>query len=88
MNRMSKLFLIDCSKAAECCHKAQYKEANKWEKLKLKLHLFFCAACRKFSSRNVKLTETIKKSKIQSCPPEQKKKWKDTIHREYVKDNV
>ncbi len=88
MSKMSRLFFIDCSKAAECCQKAQYKEAKPLEKLKLKLHLFFCKTCRKFSSKNVKLTESIKKSRIQTCSEEQKKKWKETIDREYAKDNV
>lgn len=85
---MSKLLFMDCSKAAECCNKAQYKEAKPLEKLKLLFHLVFCKACRKFSTRNSKLTETLKKSKLQTCPEEQKKAWREQIKKEYAEDNV
>lgn len=85
---MRKLFFIDCSKAAECCNKSQYKEAKPLDKMKLFLHLTFCQACRKFSSKNSKLTEAIKKSKIQSCPEEQKQAWREQIKKEFAEDNV
>lgn len=88
MSRMSKLFFIDCSKAAECCNKAQYKEAKPAEKLKLKFHMLFCGACRKFVKRNTKLTETVKKANIQTCTEDQKKTWKEAIDQEYARHNV
>ena len=88
MSKINKLFFVDCSKAAECCNKAQYKEANSLEKFKLRFHLLFCSTCRKLASKNTRLTETIKKSKIHPCPEEQKKQWKETIKRESVKDNA
>ncbi|MUP46620.1 hypothetical protein E0K83_12825 [Gramella sp. BOM4] len=88
MSKMNKLFFVDCSKAAECCNKAQYKEANPLEKFKLKFHLLFCSTCRKLASTNTRLTETLKKSKIEPCPEAQKKKWKDSIKKEYAEDNA
>lgn len=88
MSIMSKLFLIDCSKAAECCNKVQYKEAKTMEKLKLKFHILFCKACKKFTVRNSKLTEVVEKANIQTCTEDQKKAWKETLDREYAKHNV
>lgn len=88
MSRMRKLFFIDCSEAAECCDKSQYKEAKPLEKMKLLIHLTFCRACRKFSSKNSKLTEAIKKSKLQTCPEEQKRAWRERIKKEFAEDNV
>ena len=88
MSKMSKLFFIDCSKAAECCDKAQYKEAGALEKIKLLIHLTFCKACRRFSSKNSKLTQALKKSKLQSCPEAQKQAWREQIKKEFAEDNV
>ncbi|MCP9201575.1 hypothetical protein MKO06_16815 [Gramella sp. GC03-9] len=88
MSKLNKLFFVDCSKAAECCNKAQYKEANSLEKFKLRLHLLFCQTCRNLASKNTKLTQTIERSKIEPCPEAQKKQWKETIKKEYVKDNA
>lgn len=88
MSRKSKLFFIDCSQAAECCNKSQYKEAKPLEKMKLLIHLTFCRACRQFSSKNSKLTEAIKKSKLHTCPEEQKKAWREQIKKEYAENNV
>lgn len=88
MSKLNKLFFVDCSKAAECCNKAQYREANSLEKFKLRFHLLFCKTCRNLVSRNTKLTQTIQRSKILPCPEENKKQWKETIKRETVKDNA
>ncbi|WP_242670108.1 hypothetical protein [Gramella sp. KN1008] len=85
---MSKLFFIDCSKAAECCNKSQYKEARPMEKMMLFFHLAFCRACRKFSTKNSKLTEAIQKSNLQSCTEEQKQAWREQIKKEFAEDNV
>ena len=88
MSKMNKLFFVDCSKAAECCNKAQYKEAKSLEIFKLKLHLLFCNTCRQFVSKNTKLTETIEKAHLETCPEEQKQQWKETIRHENIKDNA
>ena len=45
-----KRLLIDCSEAAYCCDKNQYKEASVTEKLKMLLHLIYCKKCRKYST--------------------------------------
>ncbi len=80
-----KTLLIDCSEAAQCCDKNQYKEASRTEKLKMLLHLIYCKKCRKYSSHNSKLTELINKSKLHSCSESEKKCWKEKIEKELTK---
>ncbi len=73
---------INCSKANECCDKAQYKDASAIEKMKMLMHLVFCKPCRKYTSNNRKLTSLIQESKLQRCTKEEKENWKSIIERE------
>ncbi len=77
-----KTLLIDCSEAAFCCDKAQYKEASVTEKLKMLLHIIYCKKCKKYSKNNVRLTELIEQSAIKTCTEEEKKAWKTKIEKE------
>ncbi|TVZ26961.1 hypothetical protein JM83_1968 [Gillisia sp. Hel_I_86] len=77
-----KRLLIDCSEAAYCCDKNQYKEASVTEKLKMLLHLIYCKKCRKYSSHNRHLTELIERSNIKTCTEEEKKEWREEIEKE------
>lgn len=81
MSKKSTL-LIDCSEAAHCCDKKQYKEASVTEKLKMLLHLIYCKKCRNYSSHNNKLTELINQADIKTCTEEEKKMWKKEIEKE------
>lgn len=56
---MSNKIFIPCEEANHVCDKSQYKEATLWEKIKLNIHLIYCKACRKYSSRNSKLTNLM-----------------------------
>ncbi len=84
MSRISRLFFIDCSEASDCCDKAQYKDAKLLEKIKLYIHLIYCRACRKYTFRNRKLTQLLKKARLKPCPEEQKKAWRKQIEEEKV----
>lgn len=86
MGKTAKFLFFDCSEAATCCDKAQYKEANLFEKAKLMLHLAFCKTCRKFSARNSRLTHLVKDSKLETCPEEDKKKWREEIKKEFAEE--
>ncbi len=77
-----KALLIDCSEAAFCCDKAQYKEASVADKLKMLLHLIYCKKCKKYSEKNTKLTELINQSEIKTCTEEEKKAWREKIENE------
>ncbi len=88
MSIKSKFFFIDCSEAAACCNKAQYEEANNFEKARLMLHLLFCKTCRKFSTKNSKLTGLLKKSKIETCPEDTKHQWREQIKKEFAEERT
>lgn len=65
-NKERKKLFIACDEAQHCCDKAQYNEASLVEKIKLSLHLLFCRTCQKYTSTNNKLTQLMKKEKVQS----------------------
>jgi hypothetical protein len=83
--KKNNLLFIDCSEAGHCCDKKQYDEASLSEKIKMLLHMAFCKPCRKYASKNTKLTKLIEKSNLSSCPEEEKKNWKETIEKEISK---
>ncbi|APU67548.1 hypothetical protein [Christiangramia flava] len=87
MGFLQKLFHIDCAEANNCCDKAQYRNANFFDKCRLMLHLAYCKACRKYTSKNKKLTKLMENSRIERCTEAQKKQWKDAIQKEYAKEN-
>lgn len=70
---------LSCAEAASVCTKAEYKEAGFLEKLRLKLHLFFCKACKNYHANNHKLTLLIKKADIQPCSQQQKQIFKQQM---------
>jgi len=86
MSKKTTFLFFDCSEAAKCCDKAQYKEANLFEKIKLMLHLALCKTCRKFSERNSKLTHLMKDSKLETCSEEKKDQWREQIKKEFAEE--
>ncbi|MFD1096846.1 hypothetical protein [Salegentibacter chungangensis] len=84
---MLRNFFIDCSKAANCCDKAQYNEASRIEKLKMRLHRFFCERCQNYTKKNTKLTKLIRKANLKPCPEEEKQQWRKKIENELSKSN-
>jgi hypothetical protein len=82
---MKDSIFIDCSRAGECCDKSQYKEASVGEKIKMLFHMVYCKPCRKYSSKNSKLTELVSKSDIKTCSEKEKKMWKEKIDQEITK---
>ncbi|UZO82462.1 hypothetical protein NBT05_08300 [Aquimarina sp. ERC-38] len=63
MKWKEKVF-VSCDDANHFCDKNQYKEASLLEKVLLNVHLIYCSACRKYSSRNGKLTKHFKNPKV------------------------
>tara|TARA_R110002020_G_C16221039_1_gene767655 strand:+ start:76 stop:324 length:249 start_codon:yes stop_codon:yes gene_type:complete len=66
-----KLF-VDCKKANHVCDKSQYNESGFWEKVRLNIHLIYCGACRKYSSRNIKLSKMVNNAKLEPISEDQK----------------
>ncbi len=76
---------IPCEDAYHICDKSQYKEACLWEKLKLKLHLLYCRACRKYSVRNQKLSKLVERSNIRTVPRANKEQLREQLRKELDK---
>ena len=76
---------MKCEEAGHVCDKNQYKEASFWEKIRLNIHLLYCSACRKYVTRNNKLTKAIKNSNLKSMPQEDKTELKERLHQELSK---
>ena len=64
---------LSCAEAANICDKTEYQEASTRERLKLKLHLFFCKTCKNYYDRNKKLTDLLQKSKLKTCSNQRKR---------------
>ena len=75
---------MKCQEANHVCDKSQYHEAGFWDKIKLTIHLMYCHACRKYSSRNKKLTKTILVSNLKSMSQQEKKVMKDKLQEEFI----
>lgn len=54
------------------CDKAQYKEANWMERLRLKFHLMLCNNCPIQSQKNEELTALCKKANLKTLSIEDK----------------
>ena len=79
-----KLF-IKCEEANHSCDKNQYKEASFWQKVTLNIHLIYCAACRKYSTRNGKLSKIVRKGDVKTMPETDKEQLKQKLHQEMSK---
>jgi hypothetical protein len=80
-----KLFL-SCDEANHTCDKSQYNEATLWGKIKLNIHLLYCAACRKYAKNNAKLTKLINRRPVK-LEPQAKAQIRATLERELAKQN-
>ena len=78
MKRLN-LMKLSCAEAAKLCTKAEYKEASFIEKLRLRLHLYFCRTCNQSYHNNKKLTSLIKRAKINPCSSREKEAFKEKI---------
>lgn len=70
---------LSCAEAANLCTRAEYKEARPIERLKLKLHLYFCRTCKEYYHNNKKLTTLLKKADIKPCSLHEKEHFKEKI---------
>lgn len=70
---------LSCAEAASMCTKAEYKEASLREKIRLKLHLYFCRTCKEYNNNNKKLSGLLKKADLKSCSSKEKDRFKEVI---------
>lgn len=78
-----KSFLnLNCEEAAGYCNKAEYEEASLQDKIKLRLHLFFCNQCKEYNHNNHKLSRLLDKADLQACTEEEKETYRQRIKAE------
>ncbi|WP_423818156.1 hypothetical protein V5739_10605 [Salinimicrobium sp. TIG7-5_MAKvit] len=70
---------LSCAEAEKVCTKAEYKEAGFIEKLRLKLHLYFCRTCNDYYHNNKKLSNLLKKADIKTCSSQEKEAFRNKI---------
>ncbi|RZS99912.1 hypothetical protein [Aquimarina brevivitae] len=73
MSEQKNNIIVKCGEANHFCDKNQYREASLWEKVKLNIHLLYCKACRKYSSKNNRLSKLISNSEVHTMDPGTKK---------------
>ncbi|MFD2564969.1 hypothetical protein [Aquimarina rubra] len=78
MSTGNKIF-VSCENANHICDKSQYNESSFWEKVKLNIHLIYCKACRKYTSKNIKLTKLFKDPKVVSINQSAKDAMKEQL---------
>ncbi|WP_299890181.1 glycine dehydrogenase [uncultured Lacinutrix sp.] len=83
---MSNKIFLSCDEANHTCDKTQYKEASLWEKIKLNIHLAYCAACRKYTKNNTKLTKLVKQKPVK-LDTKEKSKLQSTFEKELANHN-
>ena len=87
MMKKSKGLFISCEEANHNCDKSQYKEASFWEKISLNIHLIYCRACRKYSTRNTKLSKLMKNENVDCMDESEKAALKNAFEKELAKNN-
>lgn len=70
---------LSCLEAASVSTQAEYKEASLPDRLRLKLHLYFCRTCNKYYQDNRKLSSLLKKANLKSCSQHEKEVFKQKI---------
>jgi hypothetical protein len=76
---------LDCHEANHICDKNQYKEAKFLEKVRLIIHLIYCRVCRKYTSKNTKLTKLMNNPKVQTLDASVKDNLQDAFEKELTK---
>ncbi|MDR6301958.1 hypothetical protein [Mesonia maritima] len=76
-----------CEKAGCICDKAQYNEAQLWEKLMLRFHLLICSRCRKYTEKNKKLTSLLKNADLYSLNEQEEKELKTKFFSQFQQSN-
>lgn len=83
---MSDKLFLSCDEASHTCDKSQYNEATLWGKIKLNIHLVYCAACRKYAKNNTKLTRLLTRKPV-ALEPEAKVQMQEALNKELAKQD-
>ncbi|KQC31200.1 hypothetical protein [Flagellimonas eckloniae] len=72
---------ISCEEASNICTRSQYKEASFWEIQKLRLHIFMCKACAKFTKQNTALTSLCNRADLNTLSESDKEAMKKDLEK-------
>lgn len=64
--------MMSCEQAMTICSKSQYREAGRFERFRLWLHLRFCESCARFSRKNRKLTDLCRQAPLRQLTADEK----------------
>lgn len=64
--------LPECKEVNFFCDKAQYNEAELWEKAKVRVHLSECPLCREYSEKNRRLSKLIEKAALKTLTQQER----------------
>jgi len=70
---------ISCEEAATICHKSQYREAGFWDKILLRLHMYYCKNCSQFVRKNSRLTSLCKKAQLKALTEQEKEEIRKNL---------
>ena len=78
---LKSIMRLSCSEAANICDKTAYRESGFLERLKLRIHLYFCRNCQKYNKKNKRLNELLTQARMHSCSREEKEIFKERIQK-------
>ena len=79
---MKLKLMINCNEAGHYCDKAQYAEANTWERFLMRMHQRMCKLCRDHSVKNTKLSKVIEDAQLKTLSSSEKNRMKDQLSKE------
>ncbi len=79
---LKRFFGLDCAEAAHTSHKKEYREAGLTDKIRLKFHLLLCPPCKDYSKKNHKLSDLLRKAKIDSCTQDEKERLRERMRQQ------
>lgn len=76
-----------CEESCYVCDKGQYNEAPFWDKMKRRIHMFFCKSCKAYTAKNRKLSAILKSANIHHLCSEDKKQLEEKLLKEIKSHN-
>lgn len=73
--------MISCEEAAIICNKTQYSEASLSDKLKLRLHILICRACKVYVKKNTRLSTLCQKAPLHALTETEKEAIRNRLEK-------
>ncbi len=73
--------MISCEEAALICNKTQYRESSLIDRLKLRLHIFICKACKVYVKKNTRLSTLCQKATLHALTESEKEDIRNRLEK-------